>query len=62
MNRLALITGRAWAAFRAVLGDDAYERYVDHLRRQHPDAVPLQRADFQRAELDRRWSQINRCC
>jgi uncharacterized short protein YbdD (DUF466 family) len=53
---------RLWAAFRALLGDDAYERYLDHQRRRHPDSVPLQRADFYRAELDRRWSQINRCC
>jgi uncharacterized short protein YbdD (DUF466 family) len=53
---------RVWAAFRGLLGDDAYERYLDHQRRRHPGSTPLQRADFYRAELDRRWSQINRCC
>ena len=53
---------RLWAVFRALLGDDAYERYLEHQRRRHPDSVPLQRKDFYRAELDRRWSQINRCC
>ncbi|MEX2151277.1 MAG: YbdD/YjiX family protein [Steroidobacteraceae bacterium] len=58
----AAISRRLWAAFRALLGDDAYERYLDHQRRRHPDSAPLQRADFYRAELDRRWSQINRCC
>ena len=53
---------RAWAAFRAILGDDAYERYVRHVRRRHPGVEPETRAAFQRAELERRWSQINRCC
>jgi uncharacterized short protein YbdD (DUF466 family) len=62
MNRLTRTSRRAWAVFRALLGDDAYERYLEHLRRRHPDAVPLQRAAFHRAELDRHWSQVNRCC
>jgi uncharacterized short protein YbdD (DUF466 family) len=62
MNSAPAISGRLWAAFRALLGDDAYERYLDHQRRRHPDATPLRRADFYRVELDRRWSQINRCC
>jgi uncharacterized short protein YbdD (DUF466 family) len=62
MNSPAALSRRLWAFFRALLGDDAYERYLDHQRRRHPDSAPLQRADFYRAELDRRWSQINRCC
>jgi uncharacterized short protein YbdD (DUF466 family) len=62
MNSPVAMSRCLWAAFRGLLGDDAYERYLDHQRRRHPDAAPLQRADFYRAELDRRWSQINRCC
>jgi uncharacterized short protein YbdD (DUF466 family) len=62
MKSLAAMSRRLWAAFRALLGDDAYERYLDHQRRRHPDSAPLQRVDFYRTELDRRWSQINRCC
>jgi len=53
---------RAWSAFRAILGDDAYERYIRHVRLRHPGAQPLTRAAFQRTELERRWSQVNRCC
>lgn len=62
MNTAASLSRRLWAVFRALMGDDAYERYLDHQRRRHPDSAPLPRADFYRAELDRRWSQINRCC
>ena len=62
MKTLARLLRRTWAALRAILGDDAYERYVEHVRRRHPGATPIQRADFDRQELDRRWSQVNRCC
>jgi uncharacterized short protein YbdD (DUF466 family) len=62
MNTAPTRLRRLWAALRTLLGDDAYERYLDHQRRRHPDLAPLQRSDFYRAELDRRWSQINRCC
>jgi uncharacterized short protein YbdD (DUF466 family) len=62
MNTAPTRLSRLWAALRTLLGDDAYERYLDHQRRRHPDLAPLQRSDFYRAELDRRWSQINRCC
>ena len=62
MKFLGQIGFRAWSAIRAILGDDAYERYVRHVNLRHPGAEPLSRAAFQRAELDRRWSGINRCC
>jgi uncharacterized short protein YbdD (DUF466 family) len=51
-----------WNGLRNILGDDAYERYLDHQHRRHPDTVPLERAAFYQAELERRWSGINRCC
>jgi uncharacterized short protein YbdD (DUF466 family) len=62
MNALARVAMQAWTAFRAILGDDAYERYLRHVVRHHPGAAPMTRAEFQRTELDRRWSQVNRCC
>lgn len=56
------ICRRLWSGLRAVSGDDAYERYLEHHRRRHPDALPLGQAEFHVAELERRWSQANRCC
>jgi len=53
---------RLWAWLRALLGDDAYERYLRHCRARHPDAKPLDRRAFYASELDRRWKQVNRCC
>ncbi len=53
---------RGWRGLRAVFGDDAYERYLDHCRRHHPGAATLERAAFYRAELELRWTQVNRCC
>lgn len=52
----------AWRGLRALLGDDAYGRYVEHCRRRHPDMAPLGRAEFYVRDQERRWSQVNRCC
>ena len=62
MNAFVQFSRRTWAAMRAILGDNAYERYLEHVRRRHPGATPLSRAAFYRLELDRRWSQVSRCC
>ena len=51
-----------WSGLRALLGDDAYERYLAHRRHRHPDAATLDRRSFYLSELDRRWARINRCC
>jgi uncharacterized short protein YbdD (DUF466 family) len=62
MNGVKDLLRYFWSGLRSVSGDDAYERYLEHHRRSHPDSQPLEQADFQVAELDRRWSQANRCC
>jgi uncharacterized short protein YbdD (DUF466 family) len=51
-----------WAGFRAVCGDDAYERYVRHRRARHAGEPILGRSAFYQAELDRRFRQASRCC
>jgi uncharacterized short protein YbdD (DUF466 family) len=62
MNAVQSRLARLWAGLRAVLGDDAYDRYLRHCRARHPDAEPLDRRAFYASELDRRWRQVNRCC
>jgi len=51
-----------WHWLRAVSGDDAYERYLAHHASAHGNAAPLSRRAFYEAELQRKWSGINRCC
>lgn len=51
-----------WAGFRNVLGDDAFERYLERHMRIHPNVPPLDRKTFFKAELERRWTGIRRCC
>jgi uncharacterized short protein YbdD (DUF466 family) len=53
---------RVWAGLRAVSGDDAYERYLAHQRRDHPGAAPLDRRAFYTEALQRKWSGVSRCC
>ncbi|MFC3908887.1 YbdD/YjiX family protein [Legionella dresdenensis] len=51
-----------WRFIRQVSGDDAYERYLDHHKRAHPDIRPLDRKLFFKREQEKKWSGINRCC
>lgn len=54
---------RAWRALRTLTGDDAYQRYVEHLRRVHAGAPPLDAATFYREQAERRFSGgPSRCC
>lgn len=62
MSGAAGIFRSAWGALRALLGDNAYERYLAHRRLHHPGEALLDRRAFYLAELDRRWAGINRCC
>lgn len=48
---------------REVTGESAYDRYVEHARRDHPDAPVLPRRDFERFRQDARSAQTRaRCC
>jgi uncharacterized short protein YbdD (DUF466 family) len=61
--RIAELLRLTWAALRNLSGDDAYERYLAHLKRHHPEAQPLSRRSFCRSEQQRRWNGgPNRCC
>jgi uncharacterized short protein YbdD (DUF466 family) len=50
------------AVLRRLSGDDAYERFVAHLRTVHPNEPLPSRREFWRGEVDRKWQEVNRCC
>ena len=53
-----------WRWLRAVSGDDEYERYLGHWRREHGDegGEPLTRREFFRLRQSERWNGVRRCC
>ena len=51
-----------WHWLRSVSGDDAYERYLEHLRVAHPERQPPSAREFYVDEQKRRWGGVNRCC
>lgn len=58
--RLGSGLGSAWNYLRAVMGDQAYERYLEVARR---DGVkPLSAEEFYVESLERRYSTVSRCC
>jgi uncharacterized short protein YbdD (DUF466 family) len=51
-----------WRFIRRLSGDDAYERYLAHTAKAHPDEPALSRKAFFQREQERKWSGIRRCC
>jgi uncharacterized short protein YbdD (DUF466 family) len=64
MSRLARLLKRgalnAWDYVRAVMGDKAYEHYLEVSRRN--GAKPLSAGDFYLDSVRRRYSTVSRCC
>jgi uncharacterized short protein YbdD (DUF466 family) len=54
--------GRFWAGLREWCGDAAYERYLRANIRKSGAPRPLNAKDFYIEQLNRRYSQPNRCC
>jgi uncharacterized short protein YbdD (DUF466 family) len=53
---------QGWRFLRQVSGDDAYERYREHVARSHPDEMPLSRAEHFRLRQEQKWNRVSRCC
>ncbi|MBB5936862.1 YbdD/YjiX family protein [Streptomyces zagrosensis] len=50
---------------RELTGENTYDRYVTHTRRQHPEAALPSRAEFERQRMDEREADPRgdfRCC
>lgn len=49
---------------RTAAGDDAYERYLRHWQQHHASerGQPMGRREFFKAELERKWNGVRRCC
>lgn len=52
----------AWHFLRQVSGDDAYERYREHMAHVHSDQRTMSRSEYFRFCQDQKWNRITRCC
>ncbi|HEV3013298.1 MAG TPA: YbdD/YjiX family protein [Actinomycetota bacterium] len=52
MARLQRAGGRVLWYLREVMGENAYEHYLEHQRRDHPDDRVLSRREFERRRMD----------
>ncbi len=52
----------AWGYLRAVSGDDAYERYLEHHAAHHALEPTLSRKDFFTDRQRHKWTGVSRCC
>ena len=53
---------RLWCRLREWCGDAAYERYLRSQARQHEGKRALSAEEFYVEQINRRYSQPNRCC
>ena len=51
-----------WRFLRQVSGDDAYERYLQHIACFHPEQTPMSRAEHFRFRQEQKWNRVSRCC
>lgn len=57
-----VVAGVRWY-LREVSGESAYDRYVAHMRREHPDQPVMSRRDYERRRQDQRDENPRaRCC
>jgi uncharacterized short protein YbdD (DUF466 family) len=57
-----VFSGVRWY-LREVAGESGYERYVEHMRREHPDQPVMSRREYERQRQDLRDSNPRaRCC
>jgi uncharacterized short protein YbdD (DUF466 family) len=62
MTLRGAFAGLRWY-LREVAGESAYDRYVEHHRREHPGAPLPARRDFERRRQDAREARPQaRCC
>lgn len=61
---MRILLKRIYEVLRRMLDDDAYERYLAHWQaaHAHEGGAPLDRKAFYKAELERKWSGVRRCC
>ncbi|GAB3298158.1 YbdD/YjiX family protein [Parasphingorhabdus pacifica] len=53
----------AWQIARGVVGETAYERYLEHHNAHHPDEPAMGEREFWRRHIDRGDTQPgSRCC
>jgi uncharacterized short protein YbdD (DUF466 family) len=56
------LTGVRWY-LREVSGESGYDRYVEHMRRGHPDQPVMSRREYERRRQDERNENPRaRCC
>ena len=51
-----------WNFLRQASGDDAYERYLDHIAQVHPGQPAMGRGEYYRFRTEQKWNRITRCC
>ena len=61
-NSMRQFLSSGLSLLRGVTGDDAYDKYLAHMRSNEPAATPMTEKEFFRAQMEQKWSCISGCC
>ena len=53
---------KGWYFIRQVTGDDAYERYREHMLQAHPGQPVMTVSEYYRLRTEQKWNRVTRCC
>lgn len=53
---------KVWAFIQELVGENAYEKYLAHQVKHHPDQAVLSKKEFFKLETERKWDGVRRCC
>lgn len=45
-----------------ISGDIAYQKYLEHLQKNHKNFVIISKKEFLNNKRNKKWDNINRCC
>jgi len=63
-NKIKALYEKSEKFFHPLVGLSSYEKYLEHMKRTHPGKEVLNRGDFFKDALDRRYNSggFKKCC
>ncbi|KAA6224730.1 MULTISPECIES: KCU-star family selenoprotein [unclassified Campylobacter] len=64
VSRIKHIYGKAERFFHPLVGLSSYDKYLEHMKKAHPDRKPQSRGEFFKERLEKRYNSggVGKCC
>ncbi|RDU64831.1 KCU-star family selenoprotein [Helicobacter sp. MIT 14-3879] len=63
LNKIKNLYKKSDRFFHLLVGMPSYDKYVEHMKKNHPDKVPKSQRDFFKEALENKYGQGgSKCC